>query len=107
MEIRPALLISPCACRKPIFKEIIPGKIWTFDQLIGTHYVKLPIVWQLLNHSNNSMLYLHAPIGPIKICLALFQQLIDKYRPVKHILLPSVAVEHYLGYCRTFNVLFF
>lgn len=37
---------------------------------------------------------MYAPVAATRECLALLQPLIDAHGPVKHIVLPAVAVEH-------------
>jgi hypothetical protein len=39
-------------------------------------------------------LFVYAPVAATRECLALLQPLIDAHGPVKHIVLPAVAVEH-------------
>lgn len=39
-------------------------------------------------------LVVYAPVAPTKECLSLMEELIDKYGPVRDIILPSTAVEH-------------
>lgn len=96
-----ALPVAPYSKRRTIRYQIAPG-VYAFDQLIGIYYVHVPIrmvvmtVHQNDNDSTNNQrgLVVYAPVAPTKECLALMQDLIDKYGPVRDIILPSVAVEH-------------
>ena len=73
--------------------EAVPGKVWTFDQLLGVFYVHVPIRMTVIAMEQGG-LFVYAPVAPTRECLALLQPLIDQYGPVKYIVLPSVAVEH-------------
>ena len=64
-----------------------------FDQLIGIYYVHVPIRMTVVAMESGG-LFVYAPVAPTKECLALLQELIDQYGPVRNIVLPSVAVEH-------------
>ncbi|GMH52589.1 hypothetical protein TrRE_jg7907 [Triparma retinervis] len=73
--------------------------VYVFDQIIGIYYVQLPIRMTVLtlgseDGGDGKGLFVYAPIAPTEECLKLLQPLIDKHGPVKHIVLPSVAVEH-------------
>jgi len=91
-----ALPVAPYSKRKTIRRNIGPG-VWTFDQLIGIYYVHVPIRMTVIATNQNTRdagLLVYAPVAPTKECLSLLQELIDKYGPIKTIILPSVAVEH-------------
>ena len=104
-----ALPVAPYSKRRTIRYDIAPG-VYAFDQLIGIYYVHVPIRMVVMtvhqndndststststNNNNQRGLVIYAPIAPTKECLALMQDLIDKYGPVRDIILPSVAVEH-------------
>ena len=74
-------------------QEVVPGQVWTFDQLIGIYYVQLPIRMTVVKLQEGG-LFVYAPVAPTAECLALLRPLIDAHGPVKSIVLPSVAVEH-------------
>lgn len=91
-----ALPVAPYSRRKTLRRETGRG-VWTFDQMIGIYYVQVPIRMTVvaINESiPNSGLFVYAPVAPTKECLSLLQDLIDRYGPIKYIVLPSVAVEH-------------
>jgi len=101
-----ALPVAPYSKRRTIRYSIAPG-VYAFDQLIGIYYVHVPIRMVVMtvhqndndnngNSDNNDKrgLVVYAPVAPTKECLALMQDLIDQYGPVRDIILPSVAVEH-------------
>jgi len=87
----PALPVAPYQRRKTLLRQVADG-VYTFDQLIGIYYVQVPIRMTVISLSDG--LFVYAPIAPTGECLDLLQPLIDRYGPVKYIVLPSVAVEH-------------
>ena len=66
--------------------------MWTFEQLIGIYYVQVPIRMTCVAYSQGLMIY--APVAPTQECLSLLAPLIEEFGEIKHIILPSVAVEH-------------
>ena len=94
----PALPVAPYSRRKTLRREIVPGKVWTFEQLIGIYYVHVPIrmtVVALENYGGTQRgLLVYAPVAPTPECLRLVHELEAQHGPVRCIILPSVAVEH-------------
>eukprot|EP00977_Amphora_coffeiformis_P004202 scaffold875_cov185-Amphora_coffeaeformis.AAC.17 len=105
----PALPVAPYARRKTLRREIIPHRVWTFDQIIGIYYVHVPIRMTVVavdeygseessttdnNTSKRRGLVVYAPVAPTVECIRLVQELEHEYGPVRGIILPSVAVEH-------------
>ena len=92
-----ALPVAPFNRRRTIRYEVGPG-VYAFDQLIGIYYVHVPIRMSVVavhqNNPNKRGLVVYAPVAPTKECLALMQELIDTYGPVRDIIDPSTAVEH-------------
>lgn len=118
-----ALPVAPYARRKTLRREIIPHRVWTFEQLIGIYYVHVPIRMTVVavdeyaggnassfsssssssspsssstakNDTKMRGLVVYAPVAPTVECLRLLRELEDVYGPVRGIILPSVAVEH-------------
>ena len=89
----PALPIFPFSQRKTLVREVTDG-VWTFDQLIGIYYVHVPIRMTVVAMKKSRGLLVYAPVAATKDCLNQLQPLIDKYGPIRYIILPSVAVEH-------------
>lgn len=87
-----ALPVAPYSRKRTIFSDLGNG-VYTFDQLIGIYYVHVPIRMTVVSLTSGG-LFVYAPVAPTRECLALLQPLIDKHGPVRHIVLPSVAVEH-------------
>lgn len=92
-KLWPALPLAPYGRRKTVMREAVPGKVWTFEQLLGVFYVHVPIRMTVVRMESGG-LFVYAPVAPTKECLQLLQPLIDAYGPVRFIVLPSVAPEH-------------
>ena len=92
-KLWPALPLAPYGKRKTVMREAVPGRAWTFDQLLGVFYVHVPIRMTVIRMDAGGLL-VYAPVAPTKECLALLQPLIDAHGPIRHIILPSVAPEH-------------
>jgi hypothetical protein len=91
----PALPVAPYSRRRTIREEVVPGKVWIFDQLIGIYYVHVPIRMTVVRAADDSGgLVVYALVAPTKECLSLLKELINVHGPIKAIILPSVAVEH-------------
>lgn len=92
-----SLPVAPFKRRRTIRYEVGPG-VYAFDQMIGIYYVHVPIRMSVIpvhqDDPNKRGLFVFGPVAPTKECLNLMQELIDKYGPVRDIILPSVAVEH-------------
>lgn len=73
--------------------EVMPGRLWTFDQMLGVFYVHVPIRMSVLRLDSGG-LFVYAPVAPTKELLGLLAPLIDAHGPIRHIVLPSVAPEH-------------
>lgn len=73
--------------------EAVPGRLWTFDQLLGIFYVHVPIRMSVIRLDSGG-LFVYAPVAPTKELLAMLATLIETHGPVRHIVLPSVAPEH-------------
>ncbi len=89
----PLLPLYPYGQRKTIFKELIPNKVWCFDQLQGTYYVAIPI--RLIVAKVNGGLMLFNPLPPTEELLNSLKRLEDLHGPVKSIVLPTASgLEH-------------
>ena len=73
--------------------EAVPGRLWTFDQLLGIFYVHVPIRMTVLRLDSGG-LFVYAPVAPTKEVLSMLAPIIAAHGPVRHIVLPSVAPEH-------------
>ena len=86
--------IYPYGQRRTLRQEIIPGQLWTFDQLQGIFYVVVPIRMTVVRLESGGLL-VYAPVAPTAECLRLMQELIEQHGDVKYIILPTVSgIEH-------------
>jgi hypothetical protein len=79
--------------KKTISKEIVPGKIWTFDQKFGILNVQVPIRMTVVKLSDGG-LFVYNPVAATPECVSMLKDLIGKHGPLKHIVVGSVALEH-------------
>ena len=89
----PALPLAPYSRRKTLMHELVPGTVWSFEQLLGVFYVHVPIRMNVIAMEQGG-LFVYAPVAPTRECLDMLAPLIEAHGPVKHIILPSVAPEH-------------
>ncbi|MEM7552911.1 MAG: DUF4336 domain-containing protein [Cyanobacteria bacterium P01_A01_bin.84] len=88
------LPIYPFGKRRTICKEIIPDKIWIFDQLQGIFYVVVPIRMTVVSLDEGGLL-VYAPVAPTPECIRLVKELVAKHGEVKYIILPTISgLEH-------------
>lgn len=88
------LPLYPYSQRPTLRREVIPDRIWVFDQPQGILYAVVPIRMTIVALAGGGLL-VYAPIAPTAECLALVEDLIDRYGPIKHIILPtSSGLEH-------------
>lgn len=90
------LPIAPYQKRKTLMKEIVPGKVWTFDQLQGILYVIVPIRMTVIKLENTpgGGLFVYAPVAPTGECLSMLRALEAEHGSVKHIVLGTLGLEH-------------
>jgi hypothetical protein len=93
-----ALPIFPYGTRKTVRTEVVKGQIWTFDQLQGALYVHVPVrmtVVKLRDRSTaETSLFAFSPVAPTRECLRLVRELEAEHGPVRHIVLPTLGIEH-------------
>ena len=78
--------------RATVEECVVPDKIWTHDQLQGIVNVNVP-VRQTVIALERGGLWVHNPVAPTCQLLKMMRSLEDKYGPVKHICLGTVALE--------------
>jgi hypothetical protein len=82
--------------RATIEETIVPGQIWTHDQIQGVVNVNVPVrqtVIKLSNHAGGG-LWIHNPIAPTQQALQMVRALELEHGPVRHLVLASSALEH-------------
>lgn len=79
--------------KKTLFKEIVPGKIWTLDQKFGILNVQVPLRMTVVKLAGGG-LWVYDPVAATPECVEMIKGLIEEHGPLKHIVVGSVAVEH-------------
>lgn len=79
--------------KKTIRQTIVPDQIWTLDQKFGILNVQVPQRTVIVRLKEGG-LFVYNPVAATRECLELVNELVEKYGPVKHIVLGSVALEH-------------
>jgi hypothetical protein len=90
----PLLPLYPYGQRRTLRREIIPGTLWTFEQIQGVLYVVVPIRMTVVRLAAGGLL-VYAPIAPTPECVRLLQELESVHGEVKYIILPTITgLEH-------------
>lgn len=88
------LPLAGTSSRRATVEEcIVPDTIWTHDQIQGVVNVNVP-VRQTVVRLKEGGLWVYNPVAPTPQLLGMMERLVDKYGPVKHIVLGTVALEH-------------
>ncbi len=91
----PLLPLYPYGRRRTLVRELVPGQIWSFEQLQGVLYVAVPIRMTVARLTDGLLLY--APVAPTQELLHSLRELEARYGPVRTIVLPtSSGLEHKL-----------
>jgi len=90
----PLVPIYPYGRRKTIRREIVPGQVWSFEQVQGIFYVVVPIRMTVIKLDRGG-LFVYAPVAPTRECLRLLDELVVEHGEIKYIILPTISgVEH-------------
>jgi hypothetical protein len=91
----PLLPLYPYGRRRTLVRELIPGQIWSFEQLLGLYYVAVPIRMTVVRLCQGLLLY--APVAPTGEVLAALRDLELRHGAVITIVLPTASgLEHKL-----------
>ena len=91
----PLLPLYPYGHRRTLLRELLPGQLWSVEQLIGTWYVAVPIRMTVVRLQRGLLLY--APVAPTGEVLAALRDLEQRHGPVRTIVLPTASgLEHKL-----------
>jgi hypothetical protein len=91
----PLLPLYPYGRRRTLVRELIPGQVWSFEQLQGVWYVAVPIRMTVVRVHQG--LLLHAPVAPTAEVLEKLRELEAIHGPVRSIVLPTASgLEHKL-----------
>ncbi|MBD2460612.1 DUF4336 domain-containing protein [Oscillatoria sp. FACHB-1407] len=89
-----ALPLYPYRKRRTLRTEVIPGTVWTFDQLHGILYAVVPIRMTVIRLDSGGLL-VYAPVAPTPECIRLVNELVAAHGEVRYIILPtSSGLEH-------------
>lgn len=73
---------------------MVPGAVWTIDQVQGIFYVVVPIRMTVVKLEAGGLL-VYAPVAPTGECIRLMQELVAVHGDVKYIILPTISgLEH-------------
>ncbi len=91
----PLLPLYPYGRRRTLVRELVPDRIWSFEQLHGVWYVAVPIRMTVVRVEDGLLLY--APVPPTPELLAELRALEQRIGPVRAIVLPTASgLEHKL-----------
>jgi len=91
----PLLPLYPYGQRRTLIRELIPGQVWSFEQLQGVFYVAVPIRMTVLRLQHGLLLY--SPVPPTGEVLHALQALESRFGAVCTIVLPTASgLEHKL-----------
>jgi hypothetical protein len=77
------LPIYPFSQRRTLRQEIVPGQIWTFEQLQGILYVVTPIRMTIIRLAAGGLL-VYAPVAPTAECLKWVNELVAQYGEIHY-----------------------
>jgi len=91
----PLLPLYPYGRRRTLFRELIPGQIWSLEQLQGVYYVAVPVRLTVAKVPSGLMLVNPLPpTGEVRQAIAGLEQ---QHGPVRTIVLPTASgLEHKL-----------
>ncbi|OLP89702.1 Methyltransferase-like protein 7B [Symbiodinium microadriaticum] len=82
-------ILAPAPYKETLRTELVPGRIWGFEQCIALASVSTNIRMTAVKLRNGG-LWVSAPIAPTRQCL----RLLDELGKVSHLVIPSTALEH-------------
>ncbi len=89
----PLLPLYPYGHRLTRVEQLLPGLLWSFEQLHGVWYVAVPIRMTVVRVREGLMLY--APVAPTGEVLAALRELESSHGPIRTIVLPTASgLEH-------------
>jgi len=79
--------------RATVEQCLVEDTIWTHDQIQGVVNVNVPVRQTVVLLSTGG-LWVHNPVAPTPQLLRMMHRLEEKYGPVRHVVLGTVALEH-------------
>lgn len=90
----PAVPLYPYGRRRTLRHEVVPDRVWTFDQLMGILYVVVPIRMTIVKLDAGGLL-VYGPVAPTPECVQLVRELETEHGQVKYIIFPTISgLEH-------------
>jgi hypothetical protein len=90
----PIVPIYPYGRRYTLRREVIPNKLWLFDQVQGIFYVVVPVRMTVVKLAAGGLL-VFSPVAPTRECVRLVRELEAEHGEVKYVILPTVTgIEH-------------
>ena len=90
----PIVPIYPYGHRRTLKRELIPGKLWLFEQVQGIFYVIVPIRMTVIKLAAGGLMAF-SPVAPTRECVQMMHDLEAEHGEVKYVILPTVTgVEH-------------
>ena len=91
----PLLPLYPYGRRRTLFSELIPGQLWSLEQLQGVYYVAVPVRLTVAKVPGGLMLV--NPLPPTGEVRQAISELEQQHGPVRSIVLPTASgLEHKL-----------
>ena len=91
----PLLPLYPYGRRRTLFSELIPGQLWSLEQLQGVYYVAVPVRLTVAKVPGGLMLV--NPLPPTGEVRQVIAELEQQHGPVRSIVLPTASgLEHKL-----------
>ncbi len=89
----PLLPLYPYGRRRTLVRELLPDRLWSFEQLQGVWYVAVPIRMSVLKLREGLMVY--APVAVTAEVVEALRDLERRHGPVRTIVLPTASgLEH-------------
>jgi glyoxylase-like metal-dependent hydrolase (beta-lactamase superfamily II) len=79
--------------RKTVEAEIIPGQMWTHDQLQGVINVNVPVRQVVVKLTTGGLL-VYNPVAPTDELVRAMRELEAAHGPVRHVVLGTLGLEH-------------
>ncbi len=90
----PIVPLYPYGQRRTLAREIVPDRLWIFEQIQGIFYVVVPIRMTIVRLETEGLL-VYAPIAPTPECLRSVMALVEKFGDVRYIVFPTASgLEH-------------
>ena len=96
----PLLPLAPYGRKRTIVDELIPGRMWAFEQKLGTLYVHVPVRMTVIKLDGDASrgeppgLFVYNPVAPTRACVRAMRRLEAEHGPVRHVVLGTLGLEH-------------